>query len=203
MKLLNLCLFLFVIFGCSHSPPIEVPLTKDINIVEINPNKWTTLTRKDLEQLFKVYDLSPILFTKEIRIESRVIPHSHPVLTLNTRYAEEPFKLLSMFIHEQLHWWLESQSAAFLQAKEELKKLFPVLPDSGLAKDAHSTYLHLSLCTLEYELLVHYLGTKQANLILKDLIYKDKIYPWIYKEVYKNFKDLKTINEKYGLRPAF
>jgi hypothetical protein len=199
MKLLIL-LISILFSACSTQKPEVVSSSQEVQIVEINSNKWTNLTRKNLEQLFKIYDLSPLLFTKEIQIESRVVPHSHPILTLNTKYAEEPYKLLSMFIHEQLHWWLDQKTEDLIQAKAELQILYTSLPDVGIAKDHESTYLHLALCTLEYELLIHYLGLKQANIILKDFIYKDKIYPWIYKEVYKNFKDLKILNEKYDLR---
>ena len=108
-----------------------------------------------------------------------------------------------MFIHEQLHWWLDQKTKELIKAKAELQILYPSLPDVGIAKDTESTYLHFIICSLEYELLIHYLGLKQANIILKDLIYKDKIYPWIYKEVYKNFKELKMLNEKYDLKIHF
>ncbi len=202
MKLLTL-LILILISGCSTQKPEIAKSAQEIQIIEINSNKWTNLTRNNLEQLFKIYDLSPLLFTKEIHIESRVVPHSHPILTLNTKYAEEPYKLLSMFIHEQLHWWLDQKTEELIKAKAELKILYPSLPDVGIAKDTESTYLHFIICSLEYELLIHYLGLKQANIILKDLIYKDKIYPWIYKEVYKNFKELKMLNEKYDLKIKF
>jgi len=37
--------------------------------------------REQLERLLRTYDLSPWLFTSAVRIESYVIPHSHPVLT--------------------------------------------------------------------------------------------------------------------------
>ena len=202
MKLLTLLIFI-LISGCSTQKSEVASSAQEVQIIEINSNKWTNLTRKNLEQLFKIYDLSPLLFTKEIHIESRVVPHSHPILTLNTKYAEEPYKLLSMFIHEQLHWWLGQKTEDLIKAKAELKILYPSLPDVGIAKDTESTYLHFIICSLEYELLIHYLGLKQANIILKDLIYKDKIYPWIYKEVYKNFKELKMLNEKYGLKIQF
>jgi hypothetical protein len=202
MKFLTF-LILILISGCSTQKPEIAKSAQEIQIIEINSNKWTNLTRNNLEQLFKIYDLSPLLFTKEIHIESRVVPHSHPILTLNTKYAEEPYKLLSLFIHEQLHWWLDQKTEEIIKAKAELKILYPSLPDVGIAKDTESTYLHFIICSLEYELLIHYLGLKQANIILKDLIYKDKIYPWIYKEVYKNFKELKILNKKYDLKIKF
>lgn len=40
--------------------------------------------RDQLQRLVRGYDIHPWMFTRRIRIESGVIPHSHPVLTLNT-----------------------------------------------------------------------------------------------------------------------
>jgi hypothetical protein len=69
-----------------------------------------------------------------------------------------------MFIHEQLHWWLDQKTEELIKAKAELKILYPSLPDVGIAKDTESSYLHFIICSLEYELLIHYLGLKQANI---------------------------------------
>jgi hypothetical protein len=170
-------------------------------MTEVNPNKWTALTQQNLNHLLQVYHLAPLIFTKEIRIESKVIPHSHPVLTLNTRHAEEPFKLLSVFLHEQFHWWTEQKSAEVEMAIKDLRLLFPELPKAGVAKDEHSTYLHLIICFLEYDSLIFYLKKKEANKILKDLTYKDKIYPWIYKQVYIKYNEIESIVLKSNLRP--
>jgi hypothetical protein len=41
-------------------------------------------------------------------IKERAIPHSHPVLTLNTRNLDSDDQLLSAFLHEQLHWYLDA-----------------------------------------------------------------------------------------------
>lgn len=173
-----------------------------IRITEIGPNKWTALTRQNIEHLIQVYHISPLFFTKEIHIQSRVIPHSHPVLTLNTRYAEQPKKLLSVLLHEQLHWWEERRKVDTNKAIVDLKKLFPVLPKEGLAKDTHSTYLHLIVCFLEFESLVYYLGKKEANEIIRELIHKDKIYPWIYTQVLNRYQDINKIVLKYNLKPV-
>lgn len=189
-----------LLWSCSQ-PQVRVNSGPEIQITEISPNKWTALTRQNIEHLIQIYHLAPLFFTKDIHIQSRVIPHSHPQLTLNTRYAEEPKKLLAVLIHEQFHWWAVSKKEAFEKAIIDVKKLFPVLPKEGLAKDAESTYLHLIICYLEYEGLIYYLGKKDANAILKDFIQKEKIYPWIFTQVYLKNKEIGQIVTKFDLRP--
>src|SRR5207249_4670064 len=39
-----------------------------------------------LQRILKSYDLSKWIFTKSVLIERGAVPHSHPVLTLNTRH---------------------------------------------------------------------------------------------------------------------
>ncbi|MCR9212184.1 MAG: hypothetical protein NXI13_00590 [Proteobacteria bacterium] len=64
--------------------------------------------------LFKLhdrYDLSRWEYTKKVRIAPYEIPHSHPILTLNSQYAIGPGAdedlILATYIHEQLHWALD------------------------------------------------------------------------------------------------
>ena len=104
MKTLILIFSLFALFSCSLSNPKRA-IGNDLEITEINPNQWTALTKKNMLMLTKDYDLEPFLFTKKINIQSRVIPHSHPILTLNTRNAEFPLKILSTWLHEEFHWF--------------------------------------------------------------------------------------------------
>jgi hypothetical protein len=185
-------LILLVLASCTTKPQIQTTSDKVTTITEINPNKWTAITRQNLEQLFQVYHLKPFLFTHDLQIESQVPPHSHPVLTLNTRFAEQPNKLLSVFIHEQLHWWARSKSESVDKAILELKVLFPNLPKDGL---------NLIICFLEYKSMIHLVGRKEANKILKDFIHKDKIYPNIYSQVYLKYKQIDDIVTKHALSP--
>jgi len=58
-----------------------------------------------IKEICQDYDLP--LFTKEVIIEKGVIPHSHPVLTLNTR-AKDKRSLLATLVHEQFHWYVQN-----------------------------------------------------------------------------------------------
>jgi hypothetical protein len=169
-------------------------------IEEVSPNKWTAITRQNLLHLTQVYDLSPFIYTKNIQIESMVIPQSHPVLLLNTRYAEKPKKLLSVFLHEQLHWWTTNNQIKTNEAIKDLKKVYPNAPVTTTSgKD--STHLHLIICYLEYKALKFYLGKTEATEIITSLMKQEKIYPWVYYQViYKNFA-IEKIVKKTGLLP--
>lgn len=195
-------LFLFFISNCTTKPVVQKTPGKVMRMTEVGPDKWTALTRQNLEQLLQVYDLVPLLFTYDIHIESRVKSHSHPILTLNTRYAEHPKKLLSVFLHEQLHWWAVKNKIAMSKAMAEIKMLFPKLPPQIPVKDAPSTYQHFIICFLEYQTMIHYLQKREANRVLKDFIQKDKIYPWINTQMYLKYKAIETIIKKYKLSPT-
>ena len=192
-------LFVLLLSGCTsrpQAPSIAVPM---LRLTEVGPNKWTALTRQNLEHLLQIYDLSPYLLTLDIQIQSQVPSHSHPVLTLNTRFAEQPNKLLSAFVHEQLHWWAMSKTKELDQAIEEIKAILPTLPKETLGSEVNSAYLETIICFLEYKTMMHLVNKKEANKILKDFIYSDKVYPWINTQVYLKFKGIEAILNKHKL----
>jgi hypothetical protein len=200
MKLFSLILIILSFFGCATQAPPKRVYEEVIEITEINPNRLTALTKQNLFHLAKVYDLKPFLYTKKIHIQSFVVPHSHPVLTLNTRNAEKPQQLLSSWLHEEFHWWTSSKSADTLLAIADLKKTWPKV-EAGAAADIQSTYLHLIVCYLEYRSLVHFLGEGPAKDLIGSLAAKDKIYPWIYMQVLQKENVISAIVKKHNLLP--
>lgn len=186
-------LFSVLLWGCATKKPDLTPL--GLEIVEITPNKWTAITKQNMLHLAQVYDLRPFLFTKKIHIQSQVIPHSHPVLTINTRNAEKPKKILSVWLHEELHWWALQNKKEMNLAIKELKKIYPQAPA------AKSTYLHLIICHLEMKALVFYLGEKEAREIITGIMKNDKIYPWIYYQILYKDHAIKRVVRKYKLIP--
>jgi hypothetical protein len=199
MKTLPLILLFSALFwGCATKPEEVTPL--GLEILEIAPNKWTALTKQNMLHLAQVYDLRPMLFTKKIHIQSQVVPHSHPVLTINTRNAENPKKILSVWLHEELHWWALQKSRNVNLAMKELKKIYPKAPVTK-SNGPDSTFLHLIICHLELKALGFFVGNKEAREIITEIMKKDKIYPWIYYQVlYKDFA-IKRIVKKYKLIP--
>ena len=150
-------------------------------------------TRAQLLRLLELYDLSPWLFTRKIEIDGTSTPHSHPVLTLHNRHLADDQRLLTTFLHEQIHRSLvdwEERRPARDAAIEELKKMFPVVPHGRPygGRDVHSTYLHLIVCYLEREALASYLGKRQARRVLAEQTH----YVWIYATI------LSDVSEEVG-----
>lgn len=136
----------------------------------------------ELRHLMRTHTVEPWILTRKVLIDKAQIPHSHPVLTIHTRHIGEELELLSMFIHEQLHWledepWLEG----FQAAMSDLEALFPVVPSSaeGGARDRRSTYRHLLVCDMELQALTTLVGQAAARETLSQMTH----YEWIYDKV--------------------
>lgn len=136
----------------------------------------------ELRDLIRTHDVEPWIATTKILIDYEQIPHSHPVLTIHTRHIGEELELLSMFVHEQLHWleeepWLED----FWAAMTEFEELFPAVPSfaDGGARDKQSTYRHLLVCDMELQALTTLVGQKVARETLAQITH----YEWVYDKV--------------------
>ncbi len=142
------------------------------------------------------YEIDQGLFTKEVMIESRVIPHSHPVLTVNTRYVDNDVLQLATFLHEQFHWLEELGSEAREAAKAEFRERFPSVPDraSGGASDSESTYLHLIVCDLEFQAMTQLVGEEKAREVLRGWDH----YSWVYEKVLGD-PVVRRVNARHGL----
>lgn len=158
-------------------------------------------TRDELRTLLARHDLSRWTFTCEVLIEQGAVPHSHPVLTLNTRSSGD--RLLAAYLHEQLHWlsvawWGEPRLTA---AHHEIAARYPDPParENGGAADARSTLRHLLLCTLEVDALTALIGSDRAQKAVADLI-EAGVYPWVYQTVARDLGALLELCDAAGLR---
>jgi hypothetical protein len=161
-----------------------------------NNSKTEAQTKERLEGLLQKYNLSKWMFTRKILIEDKVIPHSHPVLTLNTK--EDGDVLLATFVHEQIHWFLSANFERTEKAKAELKAIYPEVPvgSPNGARSKESTYLHLIVNYLEYEATRELLGEGRAKAVFEGKGY----YRWIYKTVLTDSSRIKDIVERNKLR---
>jgi hypothetical protein len=153
-----------------------------------------------IEDFSKKYDLAKYFFTTKVHIQSFVIPHSHPVLTLNTRTIKEPDRYLALFIHEQIHWFFDLDGRAdktkiFI---EKMKKKFPKVPSQqeGGARDDESTYLHLGVCFYELEQVSKLIGNEKAEQVFKT----DEIYSWVRQQVLANKDFIRSALNETGLQ---
>ncbi|MGH8931361.1 MAG: hypothetical protein ACRDZO_12235, partial [Egibacteraceae bacterium] len=164
-------------------------------------NTWAeALTRGQLLRLHDTYDLRPWRWTDDVRIETWSRPHSHPILTLNSRWVDDDDRLLATYLHEQCHWWLTILDAdAFQGAIRWLHERWPVVPTEPPtgARNEHSTYLHLLVCWLEYDALRTLRGPAEARRIVG----LRQHYTWIYSTVVADDAEFAAFARRLGLVP--
>lgn len=138
-------------------------------------------TAEALRQILERYDVDPWQWTDAVLIDQDAIPHSHPILTLHTRHLGDEPTLLSTYIHEQLHWIEDARQPGFERAMDEFREIWPSVPSrqEGGASDARSTYRHLIVCRLEYEVMAGLVGPDEARRVLEAQTH----YEWIYERV--------------------
>jgi len=170
--------------------------------LEIQLHSGTPLEERGRDQLHRLlhtYDLRKWLFTREVLIQSGVIPHSHPVLTLNTRYVDDDTAQLATFVHEQLHWFLTDhvERAKTEAALTELRALYPTVPTAlpAGAMGERSTYLHLIVCALELQALTELLGEQRARQQLERWTH----YTWVYRTVLTETEKIGDLVRRHGV----
>lgn len=179
-------------FAQNKQPPIEVSLKHNDDTAELQ-------TKNQLQRLLKSYDVSKWIFTKKVVVDRDAIPHSHPVLTLSVRHLKDDELLLSTFVHEQIHWFIENNRAQTENAVAELKTIFPKVPvgfPEG-AQDEESSYIHFFVCYLEYQADKELFGELKARQIME--FWTSDHYTWIYKQVLTEEQKIGRIVRKYKL----
>jgi hypothetical protein len=172
----------------------------DFEVNLFNNNEREVKAEKLLEKLNQTHDLELISFTKKIQIKSREIAHSHPVLTLNTRYIDNEVAFFSVFIHEQIHWHLSKPEykESFEKFIVEVKKQYPNIPvgrvDGG-ARTEHSSYLHLAVIFLEFDMLSFYIGQEDAQ----EWMLKNTIYSSLNKMIIRDYKYFEKLISRLNL----
>jgi hypothetical protein len=158
--------------------------------------------KENLERLLKTYDVAKWIATPSIVIDEKTaIPHSHPVLTINTRHLKDDELLLATFIHEQMHWFVSRDEKKLDAAVAEFRKMFPAAPAGPPegANDQASTYLHIGVCYLEYRALRELLGELKAKQVME--FWSTDHYKWVYRTVLEKPREIGTIMFKYDLVP--
>lgn len=170
-------------------------------MISIRLHENTALEQKGKQQLERIldnYDLEKWIFTDSVLIQSYVTPHSHPILTLNTRYLDHDDKgQLSTFIHEQIHWYAVADSVSTEKIVNTFRDMYPEVPvgNGQGARSEYSTYLHLLVCWLEYDGLRQLIGEGEARSIMADKTY----YRWIYNKILTDEKRIGRVIKKYGM----
>lgn len=139
-------------------------------------------------------------YTDEVVVDETVVSHSHPVLTIGTKSStvQTEAGLISVYLHEQMHWFLSAQVGNLTLILESLRAEYPhvkVGVKEGAARDEGSTYLHLVVCALELRALSEVVGRSRAERIVLSKPY----YRWIYRKVVSNQATINAILERHGL----
>ena len=177
------------------------PVSADdaINISLKHDSPAERRTRTQLQGLLKRYDLTPYIYTHDVIIDQDAIPHSNPVLTLHTRHLKQDDELLATFVHEQAHWFVEAHEDAEAKAEQEYRALYPKVPvgyPEG-AQDEQSTYLHLTVCYLEYQGMKQLVGPERARATME--FWAKDHYTWVYKTLLSDESRIGAIVAHHGL----
>jgi hypothetical protein len=170
----------------------------DLNAVQ----KSAEYVRDRLMQMRRRFDLAQFEYTRRVRIAPTEIPHSHPILTLNTRPQSDD-ALLCTYLHEQMHWylwWLGSPSSnPVAPFYDDLKRRYPAVPTHvpDGANSEYSTYIHLVINWLEIEAASCLLGRDQAISVALDM----PIYRWIYRQVIEDWDELGLLYRRHKIIP--
>ncbi len=160
-------------------------------------------TKALLEKFVEQHDLSRWIFTREIVIDENTgIPHSHPVLTLSTNYTGRELLLLSVFLHEQVHWFALGHQEDRDRAIAELEELFPDLPTQPPdgSRGRFSSYQHIIVCYLEFVALKELVGEEQARQTIE--FWAGHHYRAIYRLVLDQTDKVRAVVEKHNLIPT-
>ena len=157
-------------------------------------------TRAQLLELLDSYDVSRWVRTHEIVVEERAIPHSHPVLTIDTRQLGDEY-VLATFLHEQIHWLLTDRFGAVQQAKAELERRYPGIhrPLPVGAVDEDSTYLHVIVNCLERRAVLEVMGAEAIDRLTP--FWLTDHYTAIYEIVLRDHDDIDALIDAFGLGP--
>jgi len=166
-----------------------------ISIELKNNSERERQTEAQLERLLAAYDLRKYTFTHAVIIDEQSIPHSHPVLTLHARHLKQDDELLSTYVHEQLHWYLDEHLDQTNAAEGDLRKIYPKVPvgyPDG-ANDEESTYLHLIDCCLEMKADRELLGPSRAAEVMD--FWAGDHYRWVYKTIINDESTIRKVIE--------
>ena len=154
-----------------------------------------------LLDLLAKYDMSRWTFTDRVVVQDSATPHSHPVLTIGTLpIVRTPFGVLTTYLHEQIHWYVADRPEATAAAVEDLKVMYPEVPDKhhGGARDTESTYLHLIVNWLELESLRLVVGKEDADVTLRQTV-DGPVYGWIYQRAFEDHASLEAVVSRHHL----
>ena len=163
-----------------------------------------TEIKEKLTYLYASYDIERWSYTNKVEVDKKTrIPHSHPILTMNTspKYLKDSSLLLATYLHEQFHWHIvKNRLGSFEDFTDDIKVNFPnVKAERPYGSGSESgTLSHIVTCYLEFKAVSILLGMDKAKKILSSKGY----YTWVYQTVLNpnNKEKLEALLNKYALQ---
>ena len=182
--------------GDDSGPPARAAQASGVDIRAAHGTGDESAAAAALRAVLAEHDLRRWMFTDLVTIDEAMRGGlSHP-LTISPRLlVQRPNLALTTFLHEQLHW-LEGPGTE--SATAEASKRWPDPPplSAGGATDPTSTWLHMSVCALEYHSLSEILGPAAAAAELR----QHTGYAWIYGQILDDPGWFAGFLHRHGLR---
>jgi hypothetical protein len=149
-----------------------------------------------LRAVLAAHDLRRWRFTDLITIDEAIRGGlSHPLTISPRMLVQRPALALTTFLHEQLHW-LEGPGTESASAEASQRWPDPPPLSAGGATDPTSTWLHMSVCAMEYQSLCELLGPAAAAAELG----QHAGYRWIYGQILADPGWFSGFLHRHGLR---
>jgi hypothetical protein len=129
-----------------------------MNLVTKSGSERENIQVEKLRSLIKKYE--PLFFTEDIIVEQGAKPHSHPVLTLNTRPQTDE-GILGQLIHEQLHWYAVSHER-YKECIDFLRDTYNK-PDGDVGSTINGFWEHIIVCYNTRVQLEKFFGKEKVN----------------------------------------
>jgi hypothetical protein len=181
--------------GGSDYPAPGLPAT-GVDVRPAHGSERETAGAEALRAVLAEHDLRRWMFTDLVMVDETIRGgFSHPLTINPDLLVQRPAAALTTFLHEQLHWLAEPPGVD--AATAEVSKRWPdppPLPAGG--HDAESSWMHLSVCALEYASLCEVLGVDAATAELR----QHRIYAWMYEQILAEPEWFADLLDRHELR---
>jgi hypothetical protein len=83
--------------------------------------------------------------------------------------------MVAPFVHEQLHWGVPPLTSELIDILVDRYPPLPLGPPAG-CQSHDSNYLHIVICTFEYDILASLLGRRRSHHLLANARHYQRIY---------------------------
>jgi hypothetical protein len=182
--------------GHDDGPSVGAAQASAVDIRTAHGTERENAAAAALRAVLAEHDLRRWMFTDLVTIDERIRGGvSHPLTISPSLLVQRPALGLTTFLHEQLHW-LEGPGTDNATAEASTRWPDPPPLAAGGATDPTSTWLHMSVCALEYQSLSELLDPSAAAAELR----QHAGYSWIYGQILTSPGWFSGFLRRHGLR---